>query len=470
MGPLSARDALGGPWLGSVTGWAVMLLPATIVVAVQESSLVPVAWPRLVGVVLVSSAAQAGAAGGTTALIAALARRRWRVIPMPLVVAMWVTIGVARGLAGGAVASLMTGVDPSFIERIAAWVVVSMVAMPLFVYTAAQLEHRRALLTERSALRDRVARENARARLSARELRDSIVAAVSERIRPVIEEIRHILESLSGPSELHAFAAIGDRLSAVSADAEGLLDVSGDGNSALSRPPARSPIMAALAVELRRPVRTALLSGLAIVPAVLPVALTPAGFDGTMDALFAVVVFVIALFASVLLRRVLMRRPGFALRLSAAASYLVAGGCASLTIVLLEGGGPRPTEFVVAVLFPAGAVVSAGLVTLAVGVGFANDQLVAELRDEQKRLEDARRLSAERDAKVRAQLTVLMHGPVQGRLSACVMALRFHLGSSSAQDPARTAATRDAVAAHLAAASRDLESLSELSSGQSLRS
>jgi hypothetical protein len=440
-----------------------MLLPGAIVVAVQESSLLAVTFPVLLSVILVSSAVQAVAAGGTAALVASRARRRWRVIPLPLVVAVWVIIGIVRGLVGGAVASAMAGADPCDAQRVAAWILVSVVGMPLFVYTAAQLEHRRALLTERSALRERVARESARARLSARELRDSIVAAVGESIRPVIEEIRITLESLSGPSEIDSFALIGDRLTSVSADAERLLDVSGDGDSA-ALPSTRSPILAALAVELRRPARTALLSGVAIVPAVLPVSLTPSGLDGTVDGVVGVAVFVVVLFSTVLLRRILVRRRGFALRLSAVASYVVAGGCASLTIILLESGRLDPTEFVMALLFPAGALASAGLVTLAVGVGYANDQLVAELQAEQVRVTTVRRQSAERDAIVRAQLTVLMHGPVQGRLSACVMALRFHLGSAMAQDAARTAATRDAVAAHLAAASRDLETLSELSS------
>ena len=60
-------------------------------------------------------------------------------------------------------------------------------------------------------------------------------------------------------------------------------------------------------------------------------------------------------------------------------------------------------------------------------------------------------------------LAILMHGPIQGRLAACVMALNFH--TTAAPDPAdedRVPAMLDSILAHLTDVSADLVALASL--------
>ena len=60
----------------------------------------------------------------------------------------------------------------------------------------------------------------------------------------------------------------------------------------------------------------------------------------------------------------------------------------------------------------------------------------------------------------RRRLAILMHGPIQGRLAACVMALNFH--TTAAPDPAeadRVPAMVNSILAHLTDVSADLVAL-----------
>ena len=54
----------------------------------------------------------------------------------------------------------------------------------------------------------------------------------------------------------------------------------------------------------------------------------------------------------------------------------------------------------------------------------------------------------------RSRLSELMHGPVQGRIAACIMALNFHATSDTDAHPAQNLI--DSVLDHLRAVSRDL--------------
>jgi hypothetical protein len=52
-----------------------------------------------------------------------------------------------------------------------------------------------------------------------------------------------------------------------------------------------------------------------------------------------------------------------------------------------------------------------------------------------------------------------MHGPILGRLSACVMALNFYLAETHRDRGARLAATTEGVLMHLDRISEDLDEL-----------
>ena len=463
MGPLSWRNALGGPWSCNLLGWALMLVPGALVVAVEETSLLRVTPGLLLTVILVSSVAQSLGAGLVTALIATIARRRWEVIPLTLLILMWLAIGVVRGVIGGMVAQVVVGANPQFSERLIAWIVVAVVWMPLFSYTAAQIEHRRGLLAELGALRSQSSSEAARARLSSTELQHAILITITNRIRPVIDELRLALAAVSGRSDMAAMEVIGEQLAGLSHDTK--LLISGQPEPAPefcalddSRP-ARASVAAALAVELRRPVRTALLSGVAIVPTVISVGLAHENTPTAASALVALAIVVVVLYLTALVRRRLIPEPRFRDGAAAIANYLVAGLSGSVTLVFMDVGGISAVRLVLVAVLPIATVASAACMTLAIGIGLANQDLVDALRNEGAVVAEARRRSATVDAAVRDQLALLMHGPVQGRLSACVMALNFHLGSEDSADVHRTTVVTSAVIEHLAAASRDLEVL-----------
>lgn len=466
MTPLSTREALGGRWAWDVSGWAMMLLPGGLVVAVQETSFLHLSFGRLVVIILISSAAQSLAAGLVTAAIATIARRYWPIIPLGVVISMWLVIGIVRGLTGGAVAEIVTGDNPLFAQRIVAWAIVSLIWIPLFVYTAAQIEHRRCLLAELTTVRLASDLEDAQLRLSAAELRNSIAVIVRSRMRPVLDEIQRSLKSVAGQSDITALREIGERLSMVWRDAAVMLDptrpLTEQRRDALTSRPARSSIAAALAIELRRPARTALLSALALVPTIIPLGLRAVDLDTAWHTLLALAVIGAVLYFSAALRRRTAPTPTPLQFAAAILGYLAAGLCGSVTIAALDVSGPSRLALVTLWLLPIATVVSASCVTAAVGIGSANRDLFTIVVDEQERVARDRHRSEILEATVREQLALLMHGPVQGRLAACVMALNFHLNSSEGLDPRRTAIVTSAVIEHLAAALRDLDDLPAL--------
>ena len=75
-------------------------------------------------------------------------------------------------------------------------------------------------------------------------------------------------------------------------------------------------------------------------------------------------------------------------------------------------------------------------------------------------------LSEEHDAiqdRERRRLAILLHGPIQGRLAACVMALNFHTTAAPADnDEERVQQMLDAILAHLDDVSADLVALASL--------
>jgi hypothetical protein len=65
------------------------------------------------------------------------------------------------------------------------------------------------------------------------------------------------------------------------------------------------------------------------------------------------------------------------------------------------------------------------------------------------------------DTLIRDRVTTILHGPHQGRLSACVMALICHAAERGINDPNRTAYITAAVLEHLDAAAVDLDALAD---------
>jgi hypothetical protein len=128
-----------------------------------------------------------------------------------------------------------------------------------------------------------------------------------------------------------------------------------------------------------------------------------------------------------------------------------------VTYVMLNSGIDSITwhGLLITPLLAAGLVVSSAMYFSAIVMADANAE--AHVRLEMLRVElDAVREHFDRNASLeRERLTQLMHGPVQGRIAACIMALNFYSsGGSQVED---ISLIIDSVLDHLRAVSRDLD-------------
>lgn len=158
----------------------------------------------------------------------------------------------------------------------------------------------------------------------------------------------------------------------------------------------------------------------------------------------------------VLLDRLGRRTP---IRMWHVAIVLLLASVASVTTFLLNCEFPLHINDVSrAFAIPASLLASSIVISAAVGLSFANLDVVPEEARLIEELADLRALAAAREEATREQFTALMHGPVLGRLSACVMALNFHAagGGGTAETRAQVAAQ---VIAHLDLVAADLEQM-----------
>jgi hypothetical protein len=108
---------------------------------------------------------------------------------------------------------------------------------------------------------------------------------------------------------------------------------------------------------------------------------------------------------------------------------------AAVALVLTEfwGRALEAPNTPLAVLLPFGMALSAILCCAVVGLGTANGRSMRSLQDIETETRAGERDATTAENAVRAELVELIHGPIQGRLAACAMALNFHadeVGSS----------------------------------------
>lgn len=451
---LSVRDALGSRWTANWTGWLILFIPSTFVVVLQEFQ-TPFPWW---GLMILSAIAQHISNIIVAFVIASPFRRVRPVVPLGAAVAIWLAIGISRGVVGGLFAEVFAGIPGDFAYRIGYWVMVSVIWVPLFVYSMAQFDRRRELLGmlgEATAARD-AARE--RHNETAAQLRERLLSTIQLAIAPVIAEIRLSLESLSPTMAARSMEEIGDRLTLVAGEAGRIIDEAGPPVTA-TKSEGRRSIIEAATFDQDRPVLVPALTGLTVMPLVLPDAIRFEGLLGALGDVAAIGVGIVVLSLGLAVLRATGRgmRPGTRLIVVAAVSVL-AGLLAAAALVYLESPLPRH-DIVFAIVLPFGFAFGAAVNLIAVGVAFSNQTLwttITELHNEVTRLYTRSRRSERR---ARDQVASLMHGPVQGRLAACAMALNFHTAEGEPADPERTAAITQQVLAHLSAASADLEVL-----------
>ncbi|MGV8970485.1 MAG: hypothetical protein ACOH1J_08545 [Microbacteriaceae bacterium] len=453
---LSVRQALGGPWAANLPGWAILFVPSSIVVFLFGSYAPDVRFTDLV----LSAVAQHLAAGLVILLCATVLRRRFPLLPITLSFTLWTLAGVTRGFVGSGVVYLLAGVDPLLGWRVALWVLISWVWMPLFVYTAAQWEQRAKLAATRALLEALRDEERARSIEPAISIHVRLVNAVHDAIHPVIEEIKRSLTLVSTGIDPEAMRRIGDKLAAISAEAaaivSGILPV-----HAPSAPRASNtnPLYAAVDFERERAPLAAVLTGVMLLTITAPMGLAGEGFVGVFHVAVATAVTTGALVVRAIAHKVVVSLHTPYNGLIVLTAYAVAGFLGSLTMLAFHAGSPELKNWLLAAVLPGSTVFVAALVSGAVGLSRTNQKIDTEITELDQERHDLKLIALITEDRVRQDLSTLMHGPVQGRLSACVMALNFHAAELEKGNPERVEAVTRAVLEHLEAASVDLELL-----------
>ncbi|WAB80860.1 hypothetical protein OVN18_09835 [Microcella daejeonensis] len=443
-------EALGGRWATHPVVWLLMLPAASMLVVLQElepGTPTP-AW------VLLSALAQHLVDGAVVVGGGALIRRRHPVLPVPVIAGLWLLAAIGRSVTGAAVAVAAGGRDPELLFRLLSWSLTSAAWVPVTVYAIAVIMKRRATLGELDVIEQRLRALRDRELRTSETTRAYLVSSLSETVVPVLDALQTTLAATRHSMSGAAAAEMSLRISQVHDRVLTVVDSVGSlpehEEAVAPRPPRLSRV-----VDLRpdRPWSTALLIGLSTLALLLPPAAAAYGAPSTIELLVATAAAVLALGA---IPAALERWP-----IPGVPAYMatLAGGVVSVVIallVMLTSGIDSITSNGLQ-LAPLLAFSLGGgnvMIRSAIAVSNANDaaESVRAYRGRELEALEVRYLAVV--AQERERLAQIMHGPVQGRLAACVMALNFHAGPDA--EPGEVAAIAERVLDHLSAASSDL--------------
>ncbi len=446
---MTVREALGGPWAAHWLVVVAFLPPSTLLVLLRESA-TPFPewwWP------LASAGAQHLVTAAVILLGASIARAAHAIVPVPTVLAIWSLGAALRGVVAGVLAEEVAGVDGEILARSAIWAVVSLVWVPPVVYAIAQFERRRLILGAIDITEFELARERPRADASSAEVQRQLRIAIAESLAPALHDLQESLDASRASLDRAAVAELSLRVSTLHDDAADLLESARE--TPVSPPRPVASLRRALDVPPRRPWLTALLVGLATITLVL--------FDtwiiyGDLAALeVAVSTSAAALVIGAVPAAVARFRPDVlqstGQRMTGIAALL---GIFVATFLMLNSGIDPITwhGLVIVPLLALGLTIATATATAALLLADANldaERRLAGLQTELVALHDRNEALMRRE---RERLAELMHGPVQGRIAACIMALNFH--TSGGGGPETGGDLVNAVLDHLRSVSRDL--------------
>jgi len=454
---LTLREAIGGRWSTHWMLWLAFFPGTTAVVLIRESTTVYPDWwwP------LLSAAVQHLVAGVILVGGGRLARRRRPILSIRVVAAIWGLSCVVRAVIGGVVAEVVAGVPGDLLYRAVTWILMTAAWGPAIVYGIAQIGRRRALIGELEAAHRALEDAAARTAESGEAIRARLARTIRRSVAPVLDDLRDRLLTLRHDLDRAAYVEISRRLSSLHEETVDLIEAGHPGPRVADPPlpPRRASLHEAFDVHLDRPWLTSSIVSIQTLAVVLPDGARIFGGVAAVEVFVALVVGGIALGATLqaceswpLLRRA---------RASSATLAAVGAAILAASWVMLHSGIDDITWHG-ATLLPVlsiGLVASCTTVTAALVVARANQvdqQQLDDMRAHVRRLEDEHEAALERE---RHRLSELMHGPVQGRIAACVMALTFLSAEDAA--PGALASITEQVLGHLDAASRDLSSLAE---------
>ncbi|UYN84679.1 MAG: hypothetical protein KIT89_05805 [Microcella sp.] len=449
---MTVREALGGPWATHWLIWVGLFVPTSLLVLLRElATPFPEPWWPLVSAVV-----QHLVVGAIVIGVGAVARRRYALLPLALVAALWITAAVVRGVVGGALAAGVAGVEPEFALRSLTWIVGTVVWIPVVVYTVAQVDRRRLLLgafeTEQSLLE----KQRSRANETGQEISRSLSSAVRKTLEPALKELVTSLESSRENMGPRAVAELSLRISQLHDRTSDLLEPTTD--DALRRRPPRASVRRAFDVPVPQPWLLAALVTTATLSVILPEARR---VFGELAALEVVV-------SSVAAGLVIGLVPWLAARFAsesfeARGQGITASACVVAILVaayLMLNSGIDPITTNGLLIVPLLAIsLTLACVTFVAAINLANVNIITEqqLRDLRNQGAVEREAHDELTERERQRLADLLHGPVQGRLAACVMALNFSAADGVSAE--RTHELVDSVLQHLRAVARDLTSI-----------
>lgn len=452
---MTVREGLGGPWAAH---WVLFvgLLPASTLLVLLRETVTPFPewwWP------LVSALAQHVVTGLVIMVGAAIARRVHVIIPLATVVAIWALGAGLRGIVAGVIAEQVAGVDPEFLTRTAVWSIVSIVWVPPLVYAIAQFERRRLIVGSLDVTEFALARERPRSDTSGAEVQQQLRHAIAESLSPALHDLQASLEASRSSLDRASVAELSLRLSQLHDDTADLLDSAR--TPALPPPPPRATLRRALDFPPRHPWFTAILVAVATIVLIV--------FDAwrIFGPLAAIEVVIATLAASLLIglvpATVAIMRPEVLTthgqRTTAIATLM---GIFVATYLMLNSGIDPITwhGLLIVPVLAIGLTIASATYNSTIVLADANDEADIELAAALDELTVLREHNEQLVDRERHRLSELMHGPVQGRIAACIMALNFH--ASSDTDEQQALLLTDAVLDHLRAVSRDL---SQIASG-----
>lgn len=462
MSSLSVRTALGGAWS---THWLIWLglLPVTVILTLfREQPLDPPSiWWSAVSALVQHAAVGVVVLGG-----GAIARRRRSILPLVTVGTIWMLAAISRAIVGFVISDAVYARPSSLLVDGLIWVAISIVWIPVTVYAVAQVDQRRLLIAAHDIAADALSAERAESTETTQQLQARLLATVTAQVAPLLADLEASLAAARGRVGGAAAAELGLRISRIH-------DTTADLVEEPDEPPTLPEPTRANRVTFRRafdidavlPARAASVVTLAVLVTIVPDTLRVHGTVTALQVVLAAVAAGVLLAAlPALFARRAARRGGLtqlrATALLQAIALVVAVGMLALVPPSLTDG----PEVVVIPLTAVALVLAHTTVSVAFVMADANSADDAALRAMTAEYERLSADRAERSRQARERMAQLMHGPIQGRLAACVMALNFHAEIVNS-DPERAEAMLTSVMEHLQGVGVELQRLSDTPAG-----
>ena len=347
--------------------------------------------------------------------------------------------------------------------RIVTWVVASALWVPVFVFTLAQFDRRRLLLGSLDAARRELDDARCRSVESADDVQRRLRESVHQTLQPVLDDLQGSLSNSRESVSRQRLEKLSAQLSRVHDEVAAVVEAAGS-SAETPNSVERASVRRAFDVQPGRPVLTALLVAVATITLIAPDAWR---VFGPLAAVEVVVATVLAgLFLGV--------GPAIALRTGHRVTVFPGQSVTVVSLVFALGAMTQimlaseidPITWhglLIAPLIAVSLVLASVVFSLASALFSINEE-AGEMLAQTRATIDC--LTVERDEirdRERRRLAILMHGPIQGRLAACVMALNFHMTAAPERhDRGPAQAILDSILTHLNDVSADLVALASL--------